>query len=55
MHIEKEEQIMKKLFISSPMRGRTDENIRQSIEKMHRIGISDVLCSCSQMPISLSA
>lgn len=28
---------MKKLFISCPMRGRTDENIRQSIEKMHRI------------------
>ena len=27
---------MKKLFISCPMRGRTDENIRQSIEKMHR-------------------
>ena len=28
---------MKKLFISCPMRGRTDENIRQSMEKMHRI------------------
>mgnify|MGYP004651261871 CR=1 FL=1 len=28
---------MKKLFISCPMRDRTDENIRQSIEKMHRI------------------
>ena len=26
---------MKKLFISCPMKGRTDENIRKSIEKMH--------------------
>ena len=28
---------MKKLFISCPMRGRTDETIRESIERMHRI------------------
>lgn len=28
---------MKKLFISVPMRGRTGENIRKSIEKMHKI------------------
>ena len=28
---------MKKLFISCPMMGRTEENIRKSIEKMHRI------------------
>lgn len=28
---------MKKLFISCPMKGRTEENIRKSIEKMHRI------------------
>lgn len=28
---------MKKLFISCPMKGRTEENIRASIEKMHKI------------------
>lgn len=28
---------MKKLFISVPMKGRTDDNIRKSIHKMHRI------------------
>ena len=28
---------MKKLFISVPMKGRTEENIRKSMEKMHRI------------------
>lgn len=28
---------MKKLFISVPMKGRTEENIRKSIEKMHKI------------------
>ena len=28
---------MKKLFISVPMRGRTEENIRASIEKMHKM------------------
>lgn len=28
---------MKKLFISCPMEGRTEENIRASREKMHRI------------------
>lgn len=28
---------MKKLFISCPMAGRTEENIRKSMEKMHRI------------------
>lgn len=28
---------MKKLFISCPMRGRTKENIRKSMEKMHKI------------------
>lgn len=28
---------MKKLFISCPMRGRTEENIRKSMEKMHKI------------------
>ena len=28
---------MKKLFISCPMKGRTEENIRKSMEKMHRI------------------
>lgn len=28
---------MKKLFISCPMRGRTDEQIHKSMEKMHRI------------------
>lgn len=28
---------MKKLFISVPMKGRTEENIRKSIDKMHRI------------------
>lgn len=28
---------MKKLFISVPMRGRTEENIRTSIEKMHKM------------------
>lgn len=27
---------MKKLFISCPMRGRTDENIRKSIEWLHK-------------------
>ena len=27
----------KKLFISCPMKGRTEENIRKSIEKMHKI------------------
>ena len=33
----KEKNNMKKLFISCPMRGRTDENIRKSIDKMHKI------------------
>ena len=28
---------MKKLFISVPMRGRAEENIRKSMEKMHKI------------------
>lgn len=28
---------MKKLFISCPMEGRTEENIKKSIEKMHQI------------------
>ena len=28
---------MKKLFISCPMRGRTEENIKDSMEKMHKI------------------
>ena len=28
---------MKKLFISVPMKGRTEENIRKSMEKMHKI------------------
>ena len=27
----------KKLYISCPMKGRTEENIRKSMEKMHRI------------------
>ena len=28
---------MKKLFISCPMKGRTEENIRKSMKKMHEI------------------
>ena len=28
---------MKKLFISCPMKGRTEENIRRSMEKMHKL------------------
>ena len=28
---------MKKLFISCPMKGRTEENIKRSMEKMHKI------------------
>lgn len=28
---------MKKLFISCPMKGRTEENIKKSMEKMHKI------------------
>lgn len=28
---------MKKLFVSVPMRGRTEENIRASIKKMHKM------------------
>ena len=28
---------MKKLFISCPMKGRTEENIRNSIDKMHKL------------------
>lgn len=28
---------MKKLFISVPMRGRTEENIKKSMDKMHKI------------------
>lgn len=28
---------MKKLFISCPMKGRTEENIRKSMDKMHKI------------------
>ena len=28
---------MKKLFISCPMKGRTEEDIRKSMEKMHKI------------------
>ena len=31
------EKDMKKLFISCPMKGRTEENIRKSIEKMHKM------------------
>lgn len=34
---------MKKLFISCPMKGRTEENIRKSMEKMHRQIISSEL------------
>ena len=33
----KKENNMKKLFISCPMRGRTEENIKKSMEKMHKI------------------
>lgn len=29
--------MMKKLFISCPMKGRTEENIRKSMEKMHKM------------------
>ena len=28
---------MKKLFISCPMKGRTEENIRKTMDKMHKI------------------
>lgn len=28
---------MKKLFVSCPMKGRTEENIRKSMERMHKI------------------
>lgn len=28
---------MKKLFISCPMKGRTEENIRKSMKKMHKL------------------
>jgi isocitrate dehydrogenase kinase/phosphatase len=28
---------MKKLFISCPMKGRTEENIRTSMDRMHRV------------------
>lgn len=28
---------MKKLFISCPMKGRTEENIRATVEKMHKL------------------
>lgn len=28
---------MKKLFISCPMKGRTEENIKKSMEKMHKL------------------
>ena len=31
---------MKKLFISCPMKGRTEENIRDSMERMHKIAES---------------
>lgn len=31
------EKKMKKLFISCPMKGRTEENIRKSMEKMHKM------------------
>ncbi len=34
---QKEKQLRKKLFISVPMKNRTEENIRKSIDKMHRI------------------
>lgn len=37
MPINKGERKMKKLFISCPMKGRTEENIRKSMEKMHKI------------------
>lgn len=33
----KGENDMKKLFVSCPMKGRTEENIKKSIEKMHKI------------------
>lgn len=35
---------MKKLFISVPMRRRSEENIKKSIEKMHKI--AEVLFEC---------
>ena len=35
---------MKKLFISVPMRGRSEVNIKKSIEKMHKI--AEVLFEC---------
>ena len=31
------EKNMKKLFISCPMKGRTEENIKKSMEKMHKM------------------
>lgn len=37
LQIEKGNKIMKKLFISIPMKGRTEENVKKSIEKMHKI------------------
>lgn len=33
---------MKKLFISCPMKGRTDENIKKSMEQMHKL--AEILC-----------
>lgn len=33
----KGEEKMKKLFISCPMKGRTEENIKKSMEQMHKI------------------
>jgi hypothetical protein len=35
--LDKGEKNMKKLFISCPMKGRTEENIRKSMEQMHKI------------------
>ena len=35
--INKETKNMKRLFISCPMKGRTEENIKKSMEQMHKI------------------
>ena len=35
--IHKGDKLMKRLFVSVPMRGRTDQTIRHSIEEMHKI------------------
>lgn len=44
---------MKKLFVSVPTKERTEENIRTSIEKMHKIAETIFNCELEVIPICI--